>query len=87
MVDADRALALALQAENATSRQSDLVRVAENTRKNLENEINGWVGGGSMTLMDSSRVACFAPFVQPRSLPRGLGGHHGWRQPWRVWRV
>lgn len=29
------------QAENATSKQSDLVRVAENTRKNLENEING----------------------------------------------
>jgi len=29
------------QAENATSKQVDLVRVAENTRKNLENEING----------------------------------------------
>jgi hypothetical protein len=29
------------QAENATAKQSDLVRVVENTRKNLENEING----------------------------------------------
>ncbi|GBF96803.1 flagellar associated protein [Raphidocelis subcapitata] len=29
-------------AENATSRQADLVRVAENTRKNLENEIQGY---------------------------------------------
>lgn len=29
------------QAENATSKQADLVRVAENTRKNLENEVTG----------------------------------------------
>ncbi|KAI8476303.1 MAG: flagellar associated protein [Monoraphidium minutum] len=38
----DILLKMRSNAENATSRQSDLVRVAENTRKNLENEINGY---------------------------------------------
>jgi hypothetical protein len=31
-----------LQAENVTGRQQDLMKIAENTKKNLENEVSGY---------------------------------------------